>query len=150
MPDPSVLVLNGPNLNLLGSREPHIYGTETLDDVAAACRRAAGRCGLAIEFRQSNAEAELIGWIHTARGTSAGIVINAGGLSHSSISLMDALAAFEGPVIEVHLSNIYRREAFRHHSYIAHVARGSIVGLGSHGYELAIEALARLVKQVTA
>jgi 3-dehydroquinate dehydratase-2 len=142
---PTVLVLNGPNLNLLGTREPSVYGHTTLAEIEAACRARAAASGLTIDFRQSNAEGTLIDWIQAARGTAAGIVINAGGYSHSSIALMDALAAVDLPVVEVHLSNIHRREGFRHHSYISSVARGVIVGLGGHGYELAIDALARLL-----
>jgi 3-dehydroquinate dehydratase II len=142
---PSVLVLNGPNLNLLGVREPGVYGHETLADIERACAARATALGLAVSFRQSNSEGVLIDWVQQARGRQAGIVINAGGLTHSSIALMDALAATELPVVEVHLSNIHRREEFRHFSYISRIARGVIVGLGGHGYELALEALARLV-----
>lgn len=139
-----VYVLNGPNLNLLGTREPAIYGRETLADVEAACREAAGRLGLTIEFRQSNHEGQLIDWIHEARGKAAGIVINPGGLTHTSIALMDALSASELPVLEVHLSNIHRRESFRHLSYVSQVATGVICGLGLHGYVLALNAMARI------
>jgi len=142
---PTVLVLNGPNLNLLGTREPSVYGTQTLADIEAACLARAGALGLAVDFRQSNSEATLIDWVQAARGTAAGIVINAGGYSHSSIALMDALSASGLPIVEVHLSNIHRREEFRHHSYVSRVARGVIVGLGGHGYELALDAMARLL-----
>lgn len=145
MSTPSVLVLNGPNLNMLGVREPSVYGHETLAEIERACAARAAALGLALEFRQSNSEGDLIDWVQAARGVQSGIVINAGGLTHSSVALMDALAATELPVIEVHLSNIHRREEFRHFSYISRVARGVIVGLGGHGYELALEALARLV-----
>ena len=141
----TILVLNGPNLNLLGSREPAIYGRETLADIEATCIARAKGLDLAVEFRQSNSEGELIGWVHQTARTASGIIINAGGLSHSSISLMDALSASGLPVVEVHLSNIHRREEFRHHSYVSLVARGVIVGLGGQGYELALEAMARLV-----
>jgi 3-dehydroquinate dehydratase-2 len=142
---PKILVLNGPNLNLLGTREPTIYGRDTLGDIERACRGRAVTLGLDLEFRQTNHEGALIDWIQAARLTASGIVINAGGLSHGSISLMDALAAIDLPVIEVHLTNIHRREEFRHHSLVSRVARGVIVGLGGHGYELALEAMARLL-----
>ena len=142
---PTVLVLNGPNLNLLGTREPSVYGRETLAEIEAACRIRAQALGLAVDFRQSNSEAVLIDWVQAARGTAAGIVINAAGYSHTSVALLDALAACDLPIVEVHLSNIHRREEFRHHSYVSHVARGVIVGLGGHGYELALEAIARLL-----
>jgi 3-dehydroquinate dehydratase II len=142
---PTVLVLNGPNLNLLGTREPGVYGTQTLADIEAACLARAGTLGLAVDFRQSNSEGTLIDWVQAARTDAAGIVINAGGYSHSSIALMDALSASGLPIVEVHLSNIHRREEFRHHSYVSHVARGVIVGLGGHGYELALDAMARLL-----
>jgi 3-dehydroquinate dehydratase-2 len=140
---PTILILNGPNLNLLGSREPALYGTATLADVEAASVAAGAALGIAVECRQSNHEGVLIDWIHAARGTVSGIVINPGGLSHTSVALMDALIAADLPVIEVHLSNIHRREAFRHHSYISKAALGVIVGLGGHGYELAVAALGR-------
>jgi 3-dehydroquinate dehydratase II len=142
----AVYVLNGPNLNLLGVREPAVYGRETLADVQAACEAAAAGLGLEVRFAQSNHEGQLIDWVHEARTTAAGIVINPGGLTHTSVSLMDALAASELPVIEVHLSNIHRRESFRHLSYVSRVAVGVICGLGPHGYVLAVEAMARLVK----
>jgi 3-dehydroquinate dehydratase-2 len=139
-----ILVLNGPNLNLLGQREPHIYGAETLADVEALCRASAEAHAFALDFHQSNREYELIDWVHAARGTAAGIVVNAGGLTHTSVALLDALMAFEGPVIEVHLSNIHRREAFRRHSYVSQRANGVIVGCGAQGYAFAIERIARL------
>ncbi len=141
----SVLVLNGPNLNLLGSREPEIYGRETLADIAKLCAAAGKRLGLAIDFRQSNSESELVGWIQEARGKKAGILINAGAYTHTSVALLDALLASDLPVIEVHLSNLFKREEFRHHSYITRAARGMICGLGSQGYTLALEAMARIV-----
>jgi 3-dehydroquinate dehydratase-2 len=144
MPD-TILVLNGPNLNLLGTREPEIYGHETLDDIRAMVERRAGDLGLAADFRQSNHEGELVGWIQEARGSAKGIVINAGGYSHSSVAILDALLASGVPVIEVHLSNIFRREGFRHHSYVSQAARGVICGLGAQGYALALEALAGLL-----
>jgi 3-dehydroquinate dehydratase-2 len=142
---PTVLVLNGPNLNLLGAREPHIYGSLTLAEVEGVCRDAAQAAGLALDFRQSNHEGVLVDWIQAARGTAAGIVINPGGYSHTSVAIHDALRLFEGPILEVHLSNIHQREAFRHHSYVSLVARGIICGLGAHGYALAVAAVARLL-----
>ena len=141
---PRVLVLNGPNLNMLGTRQPEIYGRETLAEIEALCIEKARLLGAGIAFRQSNHEGELIGWIHEARETQDAIVINPAGLTHTSLSLMDALIACELPVIELHLSNPHRREAFRHDSYVSKVAAGVICGLGSHGYTLAIEAAVRL------
>lgn len=142
-----VYVLNGPNLNLLGVREPAVYGRDTLDDLAELVQRTAGGLDLAVEFRQSNSEAELIDWVQEARGQASGIVINAAGLTHTSIALLDALQAAELPVIEVHLSNIFRREGFRNHSYVSLAATGVICGLGAKGYELAIEAMAALLSK---
>ncbi len=138
----SLLVLNGPNLNLLGTRQPQVYGSITLADVEALCRQAGERLGIGIDFRQSNHEGVLIDWIHEAKGRHAGIVLNAGALTHTSIAIMDAIASVELPVAEVHLSNIHRREEFRHLSYISKVAVGMIAGFGAHGYVLGIEALA--------
>ncbi|MCX7355660.1 MAG: type II 3-dehydroquinate dehydratase [Alphaproteobacteria bacterium] len=143
---PTVVVLNGPNLNMLGKREPNIYGRDTLADVEKACRAHAKTLGLALDFRQSNHEGELVGWIQEARGKAAGIVINAAALTHTSVALLDALQAAEVPTIEVHLSNIYRREPFRHHSYISRAAMGVICGLGPKGYLMALDALAGMVK----
>ncbi len=137
-------IINGPNLNMLGLREPALYGSQSLADVEALCRRKGAPLGLTVECRQSNHEGELIDWIHSARGRAAGIVINPGGLTHTSVVLHDALKAAELPVIEVHLSNVHQREDFRHFSYVSLVARGVIAGLGSHGYEMAIDALYRL------
>jgi 3-dehydroquinate dehydratase-2 len=144
--NPSILVLNGPNLNLLGLREPDIYGHETLSDIEEACLERAVELGLSLDFRQSNHEGQLVDWIQEARQTADGIILNAGAYSHTSIALLDALNAAELPVVEVHLSNIFRREAFRHHSYISQAARGVICGLGGQGYELALTAMARLVR----
>ena len=140
-----VLVLNGPNLNLLGLRQPEIYGRETLADVEAACRAVATEAGHEVEFAQSNHEGVLIDAIHAARGRAGGIVINPGGLSHTSIALLDALNAFEGPVLEVHITNIHRREPFRHHSYMSLRADGVIAGFGVEGYSLAIRRMATLL-----
>ena len=137
----SLLVLNGPNLNLLGTRQPEIYGATTLADVEALCRSTGARLAIDIDFRQSNHEGMLVDWIHEARERHAGILINAGAYTHTSIALMDAIASVELPVAEVHLSNIHRREEFRHLSYISKVALGMICGFGAHGYVLAIEAL---------
>jgi 3-dehydroquinate dehydratase-2 len=140
-----VFVLNGPNLNMLGVREPEIYGRETLDDVRKKAEARALTLGISVDFRQSNVEGELIGWVQEARGKASGIVLNAGSLTHTSIGLLDALSAAEVPVIEVHLSNIFRRESFRQHSYVSLAAKGVICGLGSKGYELALEAMADLI-----
>ena len=142
---PTVLVLNGPNLNMLGTREPAIYGSETLKDVEARCLARAKAHGLTIDFQQSNSEGELVGWIQQARATAAGIVLNAGAYTHTSIAIPDALRACELPVVEVHLSNIYKRETFRHHSHVSAAANGTICGFGSHGYELAIEAISNII-----
>ncbi len=143
---PKILVLYGPNLNALGRREPAVYGAGTLADVEAICRAAASDAGYTLDFRQSNSEGELIGWIQEAADDAAAVIINAGAYSHTSIAIHDALRLVDGPVIEVHLSNIYQRESFRRHSYVSAVARGIICGLGPHGYVLAIEAAARLTK----
>ncbi len=141
----SILVLNGPNLNLLGTREPDIYGRETLADVEAACRRRASALGLDIDFRQSNSEGQLIDWIQQSRGTRGALVINAGAYTHTSIAILDALVSIDIPIFEVHLSNIFRREDFRHVSFVSKAARGVICGFGPFGYELAIEAAARML-----
>ena len=145
MPTPTVLVLNGPNLNLLGTREPGIYGADTLADVEALCHETAAALGLAVDFRQSNAEGALIDAVQEARTSHAAIVINPAGYSHTSISLMDALAACDLPVVEVHLSNIHRREEFRHLSYVSKVADGVIAGCGPQGYAFALQRVAALV-----
>ncbi len=142
----TILILNGPNLNLLGEREPEVYGHETLADIEAACRKTAKALGLAVKFHQSNSEAELVDLIQKARGKAGGIIINAGALSHTSIAILDALQAVEIPVIEVHLSNIFRRETFRRRSYVSRAATGLICGLRGHGYVLALEAMARFQK----
>ncbi len=142
---PVILLLHGPNLNLLGSREPEVYGRATLDDYVATASAAADRAGLDIEHLQSNHEGVLVDAIHAAHGRCAGILINPGALTHYAWSIHDALAAFDGPVVEVHISNPNAREPWRHTSVVAPVASGSIVGLGIHGYELGVAALARLV-----
>ena len=141
-----IYVLNGPNLNLLGVREPQIYGSETLADVQASCEATAARLGLEVEVRQSNHEGQLIDWIQEARSEAAGIVINPAGFTSTSIAILDALKMFEGPIVEVHISNIHRREAFRHHSYVSLAATGVIAGLGTQGYVLALEAIVRLIQ----
>jgi 3-dehydroquinate dehydratase-2 len=141
-----IYVLNGPNLNLLGVREPHLYGRETLADVQSSCEAAARDLDLEVEFRQSNHEGQLVDWIHEARDSGAGIIINPAGFTTTSIAILDALKTFEGPIVEVHISNIHRREAFRHHSYVSLAATGVIAGLGTQGYVLALEAIARLLR----
>jgi 3-dehydroquinate dehydratase-2 len=140
-----IFILNGPNLNLLGKREPHIYGSETLGDVERDCRALATELKLDIRFHQSNREYEIIDWIHEARESAGGIVINPGAFTHTSVAILDALNAFEHPIIEVHISNVHKREAFRHHSYVSTVASGVIVGCGTQGYQLALRRLARLL-----
>jgi 3-dehydroquinate dehydratase-2 len=139
-----IYILNGPNLNLLGHREPHIYGRETLAEVETACRRVASELGFSISFHQSNAEFQIIDWIQEARDKAVAIIINPGALTHTSIAIMDALKACACPIVEVHISNIHQRESFRHHSYVSLAATGVIAGLGTHGYELAIRHIERL------
>lgn len=139
-----LLVLNGPNLNLLGERDPEQYGRDTLADIEAAVRTRAISHGFEVDFRQSNYEGELISWIQETRGKVAGLVFNPAGYSHTSVAIADALDLFDAPIVEVHLSNIHKREPFRHHSYVSAVASGVIAGLGAHGYELAVDAVARL------
>ncbi len=144
-----ILVLNGPNLNLLGTREPAQYGHETLADVERMCQEAGARLGVAIDCRQSNWEGQLIDWIHeagreVAAGTMLGVVMNPGAYTHTSIALHDAIKGASVPLIELHISNVHARESFRHHSYISPAARGIIVGLGVKGYPLAIEALVQV------
>jgi len=142
---PLIAVLNGPNLNLLGMREPEKYGHATLDDVEALCAETAEELGLAIDFRQTNGEGELVTWVQECRGRAAGIVINPAGYTTTSIALLDALLAVGLPVIEVHITNIHRREEFRQHSYVSKAATGVIAGLGVEGYALALRAMAGLV-----
>jgi 3-dehydroquinate dehydratase-2 len=141
----TVAVLNGPNLNLLGQREPEIYGHGSLDDLKAATVARAKTHGLSADFRQSNDEGELVSAIQTARTSAAGIIINAAAYTHTSVAILDALLASDLPVIEVHLSNIYRREEFRHHSFVSRAATGVICGFGAHGYELAMDAMAQIL-----
>jgi 3-dehydroquinate dehydratase II len=141
----TIYILNGPNLNLLGTREPELYGRATLKDVEALCRKTAQAHGFGIEFRQSNREGELIDWIHEARAKkAAGIIINAAGYTHSSVSIYDALLAADAPVVEVHITNIHARESFRQHSFIAMAAKASLCGFGIEGYALAIAGLAAI------
>ena len=143
----TIYILNGPNLNLLGKREPEIYGSETLADIAARCKAKAGVLGLSVDVRQTNIEGELVCWVQEAREKSSGIIINAAAYTHTSVALHDALKACDLPVIEVHLSNIYKREPFRHTSYVSGVAEGVICGFGGQGYEFALEALSTIRKR---
>lgn len=142
-----VYVLNGPNLNLLGKRQPQIYGHETLADVEADCKRAATILKLDLRFHQSNREYEIIDWIHEARETAAGIIINAGAFTHTSVAILDALNMFEGPVLETHISQVHKREAFRHHSYISMRADAVMAGFGTQGYTLCLQRIAHLIDQ---
>jgi 3-dehydroquinate dehydratase-2 len=142
-----VYVLNGPNLNLLGKRQPHIYGHETLADVEKDCRAVAKELKLELRFHQSNREYEIIDWIHEARETAGGIVINPAAFTHTSVAILDALSSCEFPIIEVHISNVHKREAFRQHSYISGVASGVIAGFGTQGYSLALRRMARLIDE---
>jgi 3-dehydroquinate dehydratase-2 len=144
MPKP-IFVLNGANLNLLGVREPTIYGAETLADVERRTRARAQALGLQVEFRQSNREGDLVDWIQEARTAACGIILNAGAYTHTSVAILDALSAAEKPVVELHLSNVFRREPFRHHSYVSQAAHGVICGFGAKGYELAVEAMADIL-----
>jgi len=139
-----IFVLNGPNLNLLGTREPDVYGALTLEDLKQACEARAAACGFEVDFRQSNSEGDLVNWIQEAGAGAAGIVINAGAYTHTSVAILDALRTTDIPVIEVHLSNVFAREAFRHNSFVSPAATGVICGLGGTGYELAIDAIAAL------
>jgi 3-dehydroquinate dehydratase II len=142
-----VYVLNGPNLNLLGKRQPQIYGHETLADVEASCREVAAELRLELRFHQSNREYEIIDWIHEARETAGGLAINPGAFTHTSVAILDALNACEFPVLEVHISNIHKRETFRHHSYVSLRADGIIAGFGTQGYTRALRRLGRLLDQ---
>ena len=141
-----VTFLNGPNLNLLGKRQPEIYGSDTLADVEKNCTRLADELGLQTRFQQSNHEGQLVDWIHEAREDSGGIVINPGAYSHTSVAILDALNTFEGSVLEVHISNIHQRETFRHHSYVTLRAEGCIMGFGVEGYALALRRMSSLLQ----
>ena len=143
-----VYILNGPNLNLLGKRQPHIYGHDTLKDVEKDCREVAAQL-ISTQFCQSNREYEIIDWIHEARETAAGIVINPAAFTHTSVAILDALNTFEGGVIEIYISNVHKREAFRHHSYVSSRADGVIAGFGTQGYSLALRRIGRLIDEVT-
>ena len=147
MPKP-IFILNGPNLNLLGLRQPEVYCKATLEDVAEGCASVAEELGLTIRFHQSNHEGQIIDWIHQARSDGAGIIINPAAYTHTSIALFDALSAFDGPVLEVHISNIHRRETFRHHSFVSPRADGVIAGFGTEGYLLALRRMATLLGAV--
>ena len=138
-------ILNGPNLNLLGKRQPEIYGSDTLDDVTRLCAEAGRPIGLSVEQKQSNHEGQIVDWIHEAREMAAGIVINPGAYSHTSVAILDALNTFEGPVIEVHISNIHKRESFRHHSFVSSRAEGVIAGCGIEGYVFAVRRIGTLL-----
>ena len=141
----TIFVLNGPNLNLLGKRQPEIYGHDTLDDVRAQCEAAGVPHGIEIELKQSNHEGQIIDWIHEARDRAAGIIINPGAFTHTSVAILDALNAFDGPVLEVHISNVHKRESFRHHSYVSLRAEGVMAGFGVQGYSLAVLRMATLL-----
>jgi 3-dehydroquinate dehydratase-2 len=142
-----VYVLNGPNLNLLGKRQPHIYGHETLADVERDCRALANELNLELRFEQSNREYEIIDWIHAARETAGGIVINPAAFTHTSVAILDALNAFDAPVIEIHISNVHKREEFRHRSFVSSRAEGVIAGFGTQGYLLALRRIAQLIDE---
>jgi 3-dehydroquinate dehydratase-2 len=145
-----IMVLNGPNLNLLGTRQPEIYGRDTLADIEARLEARARALGLELDFRQSNHEGELVTWIQEARSSCAGIIINPAAYTHTSVAILDALLTCEMPIIELHLSNPHRREEFRHRSYTSRVATGIVAGLGAHGYEIALDALARMIEGAVA
>lgn len=142
---PLIFVLNGPNLNMLGLREPAVYGRDTLADIEGRTRAIAGELGLDLEFRQTNHEGVIVDWLQEARGKARGVVLNPGAYTHTSVALHDAIKLAEVPVVELHLSNVFAREAFRHHSYVSPVARGIVCGFGADGYEWALRALARIV-----
>jgi 3-dehydroquinate dehydratase-2 len=141
----TVFILNGPNLNLLGKRQPEIYGSDTLDDVARRCAALGATLGLSVKLFQSNHEGEIIDTIHRARDEAAGIIINPGAFTHTSVAILDALNAFDGPVLEVHISNVHKREAFRHHSYVSGRADGVMAGFGTQGYEFCVQRMKTLI-----
>ena len=143
----TIFVLNGPNLNLLGLREPEVYGSDTLNDIEDRVRERGKTLGFEIDFRQTNVEGQLVDWVQEARTKAKGLVINPAAYTHTSVALHDAIKAAGVPAIEVHLSNTYAREDFRHHSYVSPVAHGIVVGFGAYGYELALEGLARIVSK---
>ncbi len=145
MPSPLAYVLNGPNLNLLGRRQPEVYGRETLADVERACQGLAAELGLRLRFLQSNWEGQVVDWIHEAREEAQGVVINPAALTHTSVAVLDALNAFDGPVVEVHISQVHRREAFRHHSFVSLRADAVIAGCGTEGYLLGLRRVATLI-----
>lgn len=144
---PTILILNGPNLNLLGTREPDIYGTRTLADIEQACGKQAEKLRLALDFRQSNSEGTLVDWIQEARDGYTGIIINPAAYTHTSIAIVDALKQFSGPIIEIHISNIFSREEMRHHSYVSPVVKGIICGFGGESYTLALQAMAAILEE---
>ena len=141
----TIFILNGPNLNLLGKRQPEIYGADTLDDVARNCAAVAEGSGLRIDLRQSNYEGQIVDWIHEAREAAVGIIINPAALTHTSVAVLDALNTFEGPVFEVHISQVHKRESFRHHSYVSLRADGVMAGFGIEGYALAMRRMISLL-----
>jgi 3-dehydroquinate dehydratase-2 len=141
-----ILILNGPNLNLLGTREPHIYGSTTLEQVEGMCRARANKRGLTISFHQSNSEAQIIDWIHGGISGADGIIINPAAYTHTSVAILDALNMIKQPIIELHISNPHKREAFRHHSFVTSTATALICGLGVNGYPLAVDAMADLIE----
>lgn len=145
-----IMMLNGPNLNLLGKRQPEIYGHETLADVEQDCRSLAAELGVEVRFHQSNREYEIIDWIHEARDCAAAIIINPAAFTHTSVAILDALNSFEGPVLEVHISNVHKRETFRHHSFVSGRADGVIAGFGTQGYQLALRRVAWLMTDAAA
>jgi 3-dehydroquinate dehydratase-2 len=145
-----VLLLNGPNLNMLGTREPELYGRDTLADIEKAARNHGKSLGLAVDCHQSNHEGELVSWIQKSRTTHAGLILNPAGFGTTSVAILDALHICEIPIIEIHLTNIYKREAFRHPTYVSSVAKGTITGFGAHGYILALDAMARLIANAAA
>ena len=147
MPSHDIYILNGPNLNMLGVREPSIYGADTLADIEAMCRDRAKDHSMDVTFRQSNAEADLVSWIQEAREAADGIIINPAAFTHTSVAVRDALSMADLPIVEVHLSNTHKREEFRHHSYVSAVASGVIMGFGAQGYLLAIDAMVQLIDQ---